>query len=166
MTDSEKSVLAETIAAYSKFIELLLRSDDRNRFSRIQTLAMQCQTLQVTFDGSRVGDYDDGMPIGAAVPVPRRRPIEFMGGDNMELLRVIIDSIGPILKSQNDRATSEMRTNLISELDGLLRLKATMAETGDEITDDIATRIDYLKTQIAKDEGDQNAVVPVEFLRS
>jgi hypothetical protein len=167
-TKVDVALVEQGLVTFTALIQSALASTDRGRFQLVQRLASQADMLQA-FTKSRVGDFDEesedgelqlmggGINIGdiqagiGMVGGPRR---QIRGGDQMELLRTVIDTATAAIQQQN----APKRLAPVDELNSLLDVRMKLRDAGEETTD-LDGRITVLRKELT------NVVVPADVLR-
>ncbi len=153
MTEKRKILDQEALKiildGHEKLIEILFKSEYRNRFQQIQKIAKLSDAL-LAIDQPRISMFDP-------YPINDNDDVK---GDTNNIMRAVIEAVTPIvtpiMNAQKEKAKSELRKNYAEELESLIKLRETMKETGD-VTDDVIARIDFLKSQIKNDKDEANA---------
>lgn len=167
----DEALLKQTLDGFTALMQAALMSDHRGRFDLIGRLAMQAGVLQ-GLTGSRVEDFDDdadgdmggiGMMVGAGAAQaallgrPRRA---VQGGDQMEMIRMIVDAATTHLQRSNAPRTLAPIDELDRLIDVRAKLRGEKDDTGRRVnTTDLDDRIAALRKELT------NAVVPADVLR-
>jgi hypothetical protein len=178
----DKTVVETTIKCFEDLIRSALEVGGRSRFRTIKLIASQAEML-ISMTGDRVGDHHDGVQpllgnviggndydgednVGMGAIYQNQLPRMGVGPDDM--MRQLVDSIGPFMESMLGREKFEAQKNSAIELDFLMVSRDRIAKlTGvldkDNMLHQMDARIRVVLDKISK-EGDDE-VVPAKLLR-
>jgi hypothetical protein len=156
MMKLDEAVVARILGDFAVLIKSAAESQERGRFSAIQSLARQAMDFQLS-SVNRLSDYDAlSDPDGGIVMGGGGQAVRLGGfGDQAEMYRTLIDSL-------KDMANKRTAVSPAVELNELLAVRRSLKEDG-ETTEDIDARIKTLRREIA--DGHTSTVVHPQLLR-
>lgn len=156
----DETIVARILSDFAALIKGAAESQERGRFSAIQSIARQATDFQL-FSANRLSDYDaltdsdGGIVLNGGIGQVVGRGF----GDQAEMYRTLIDSL-------KEMATKRRDVSPAAELSELISVRRELKLDG-ETTDDIDTRIKTLRKEIANGHAktDADTVVHPQLLR-